>query len=55
MPDLVSLMLEIAYASFKAGEITKDELMGTIKRCINLRAVENGYDKVYGKPYPGTG
>ncbi len=50
--DTVCLMAHIAFEQHKAGQITKDELMEVVQRCINLRAQENGYAEKFGLPFP---
>lgn len=49
--DVIVLMVKIAWKHYEAGELTKDGLMVILKKCINARAVENGYAEKFGMPF----
>jgi hypothetical protein len=50
--DTVLLMAKIAFKNFKEGHLSKAELMKVLQRCINIRALENGYADRFGMPFP---
>ena len=54
MTDVIVLTAEIAFELYKEGHITKTDLTRVIQKCINARAIENGYVEKFGMPFPDT-
>jgi hypothetical protein len=50
--DTVLLMAKIAFKNYEEGHLSKEELLKVLKRCVNCRAVENGYVERFGMPFP---
>ena len=49
--DVIMTMAKIAFKNFQDGLIQKDALLYILKKCINARALENGYADRHGLPF----
>ena len=49
--DLVLLMAKIAFKEYQANRLSKDDLLYILKKCVNVRALENGYAERFGLPF----
>lgn len=50
--DPITMILERAWELHKNGQLSEEDLVKTMKRCVNVRAIENGYDEQFGMPLP---
>lgn len=52
--DSVSFMAALASKLHDDGKISDADLCSILESCINVRAVETGYAREHGMPFPRT-
>jgi len=51
--DVVLVMAKLAFKNHQDGHLTRDQLLYILKKCVNARALENGYTERHGLPFGG--
>lgn len=49
--DFIVLMVKLAFKHYQEKKISREDLLYIVKKCINARAMENGYVERFGLPF----
>jgi hypothetical protein len=49
--DSIDLVAEVAFKQHEKGNLSREDLILTLKQCVNARALENGHAERYGLPF----